>query len=237
VPQKLPKNESALAAAEAQWLKVNTAGAKARIFRCHFGTTEVVPCYKTFPEQCFPQADWLVTCNDSNAIALGFTQLGMVLISSPAMFYWSIYARFLETDRQRRGICSRVCFQPCRLCGVCAWSLHAGIQRFCREVAAILTCFPGFFAASILAFWKRRIAGLAMLAFPLIFVAGMLDERRYMLNVRHFPQEGIPTLLQEMLLPCLPVLILGAFAFLTGVAGWAEVIGRKLEPSAEDERI
>jgi hypothetical protein len=38
---------------------------------------EVVPCYKTFPEecfpqadqQCFPQADRLVTCNDSNAIA------------------------------------------------------------------------------------------------------------------------------------------------------------------------
>jgi hypothetical protein len=112
-----------------------------------------------------------------------------------------------------------------------------GFNDSAGEIAAILTCFPGFFAASILAFWKRRIAGLAMLAFPLIFVAGMLDERRYMLNVRHFPQEGIPTLLQEMLLPCLPVLILGAFAFLTGVAGWAEVIGRKLEPSEEDERM
>ena len=144
--QKRPKNDSALAAAEARWLKANTAGAtavlpllyseamlpsgfflkkkppckklpkvyvwenrpKAQHFRCFFGTTiavlpllyseamppsgfflkkkppctrlatvrvwenrsKVVPCYKAFPNKCFPQSDWLIPCNDPNAIAL-----------------------------------------------------------------------------------------------------------------------------------------------------------------------
>jgi len=98
------------------------------------------------------------------------------------------------------------------------------------EVVAILICFPGFFAASILAFWKRRVAGTVMLALPLIFIAGMLDERRYILNVRHFPQESLFTDLWHTILPCLPVIFLGVFAFLTGVAGWQEVISRRAAP-------
>jgi hypothetical protein len=55
--RKQPVQIPALAAAKLQMAENKTAGAKARQFMvAYFGTTEVVPCYKTFPESSFPTA-------------------------------------------------------------------------------------------------------------------------------------------------------------------------------------
>jgi len=102
------------------------------------------------------------------------------------------------------------------------------------ETVAVLTCLPGLFIASVLAFWKRKIAGATMLALPVIFVLGMLDERRYTFTISQVPQEVLLAYLWEILRPCLPVLLLGAFAFLTGMSGWPEVIGNRPKPGEED---
>jgi hypothetical protein len=108
-----------------------------------------------------------------------------------------------------------------------------GANDSAASIVALLTCFPGFFFASVLAFWKRRIAGVVMMILPVIWLWGLLDERSYMLNVRHFPQEGFFIYLWEILQPCLPVLALGAFALFTGIAGWPEVVGKGSQSSEE----
>jgi hypothetical protein len=61
VPQNRFKNEPALAAAKLQLDENSIAGAKAQYFLiCFFGTTEVVPCYKTFQNKILLQIDELL---------------------------------------------------------------------------------------------------------------------------------------------------------------------------------
>ena len=50
-------------------------------------------------------------------------------------------------------------------------SFTIGANDTAGEVAAIVICFPGLFLVSVLAFWKRRIAGIGMLAIPLVFLS------------------------------------------------------------------
>jgi len=98
------------------------------------------------------------------------------------------------------------------------------------EIVAIVVCLPGFFATTVVAFWFRKIAGIAMMALSLIFLIGMLLQRNYELTVLHFPQENLSTFLAAILRPCGAVFLLGAFALITRALGWQEVIQRKHEP-------
>ena len=116
----------------------------------------------------------------------------------------------------------------------CAASTSAifsiGANDSFAEIVAIVVCLPGFFAATILAFWFRKIAGIAMMTLSPIFLIGMLLQRNYELTALHLPHENLSTFLAAILRPCVPVFLLGTFALITGLAGWQEVIHKKHEP-------
>jgi hypothetical protein len=115
-------------------------------------------------------------------------------------------------------------------CAVSAGAIFSiGANDSFAEIVAIVVCLPGFFAATILAFWFRKIAGIAMMTLSSIFLTGMLLQRNYELTALHLSHENLPTFLAAILRPCVPVFLLGAFALISGLAGWQEVIQRKRE--------
>lgn len=87
------------------------------------------------------------------------------------------------------------------------------------EIVAIAVCLPGFFLASILVFWFRKIAGGMMVVLSVIFFIGML------LQAIH-EHEVLSSNLIPLLRVCTPVFLLGTFAVLTELAGWPEVVQR-----------
>jgi hypothetical protein len=101
-----------------------------------------------------------------------------------------------------------------------------GINDSASEVIALSICIPGFFIATVLALWKRRIAGIILLALVVCFFYGMQAERTYMETVRHFPpDQTYGAFFLDSVRVVWMYLALGLFAVTT--KSWPEVIKRR----------
>jgi hypothetical protein len=135
------------------------------------------------------------------------------------------------TDRLKRSISVGV-FSLGMVGGVfgCARAPGAifviGVNDSTPEVVALLlpvTLLP----VCIVALWRRRVASLWLLLLALIWTVGMVYQRHYISNVRHFPPDSIPAFLVGEMAPAYFVLALAIFGLLTENAGWPKIVSRR----------
>lgn len=103
-----------------------------------------------------------------------------------------------------------------------------------QKVHTVEIFFPVFFLAAVLAFWKRMIAGAILLLLPAVLIHGLLAQRGFLINLGHPDQPSVRQLLLQGFHLYAPVWTLGAFAFLTGLYGWPEVLVRKKDAANTD---
>lgn len=100
-----------------------------------------------------------------------------------------------------------------------------------QEVWALTFALATPLPACMLALWKRLVPGVWLIFAGCFFSYGMLAQRVYMINVRHFSNQ--PTVAQTLkfsLLYSLILAILGAFVVITHLQRWPEVLSRSKNP-------
>lgn len=101
----------------------------------------------------------------------------------------------------------------------------AGVNDSPPEILALTLAFATPLPACGLALWKRIPAGIWLIVSGCYLPVGMLLQREFMINVRHFPDQG--TVRQTVLggLPYSSVLIaFGAFGLVTGLLKWPKLL-------------
>jgi hypothetical protein len=94
-----------------------------------------------------------------------------------------------------------------------------------QEVWAITFALATPLPACIVALWWRKFAGLWLIFAGCYFPYGMVVQRAYMIQVRHFPNQ--PTILrtvEQNLIFALPLIAVGLFAVITGLLKWPKLI-------------
>jgi len=138
------------------------------------------------------------------------------------------------STRSKRGISAAV-FGLGSLAGLCGcFGASRGIftigENDCLpEILAITFAAVTPLPACVIALWKRLLPGMWLIFAGCFFPYGMLSERAYMIAVRHFYDQ--PTVAQTVgfSLPFTLVLAaFGAFAIVTHVLKWPEVLGSSL---------
>jgi hypothetical protein len=105
-----------------------------------------------------------------------------------------------------------------------------------QEVRALTFALATPLPACILALWKRTIAGGWLMFAGVYYTYGMLVERNYMIEVRHFPDQlSVPKTVEASLTIAGPLLALGAFGIITGVLGWPSLWIRQSQPSSASQ--
>jgi hypothetical protein len=90
-----------------------------------------------------------------------------------------------------------------------------------EEIWALTFALATPLPACVIALWWRTIAGAWLIFAGLFFLYGMLAQRSYMINVRHFADQ--PTPLQTIgqgLAIASPILAVGLFSIITGLLRW-----------------
>lgn len=93
-----------------------------------------------------------------------------------------------------------------------------------QEVWALTFAFATPLPACVLALWNRLVAGIWLIFAGCYFVYGMLVQRTYMIQVRHFPDQ--PTVIQTVLGSLrisLVLIAIGTFAVITDRIKWPEL--------------
>ncbi len=88
---------------------------------------------------------------------------------------------------------------------------------------AVWACFLAFgmtLPVSILALWKRRIAGIWFIAVGLFLMYGAVAQRAYRIDTTHTPQPSIREAVTQLAPYADWLLFLGFFALLTELIGW-----------------
>lgn len=100
-----------------------------------------------------------------------------------------------------------------------------GVNDSSQEVWGISLVFLSLFPMSILALRFRLLAGCMMLFVPCFFIYSSVAQRAFLVSVRHFPQFPIDSkrIIGSFVLTW-PYIVLGIFAVLTSIFGWAEVL-------------
>jgi hypothetical protein len=115
------------------------------------------------------------------------------------------------------------------LCGCLAAAggvFTIGINDCLQEILAITFAFATPFPALILAIWKRLFAGVWLIFAGCYLPYGMLAERTYMIQVRHFPdQSTVLQTIQFSLRASLPLIGLGLFFVITDRLKWPRLWG------------
>jgi hypothetical protein len=99
-----------------------------------------------------------------------------------------------------------------------------GMNDSPQEVWAITFAFATPLPACVLALWQRVLAGFWLIFAGCYFSYGMVVQRAYMIQVRHFPDQ--PTVMQTIRdsLPISLVLVgIGLFGVLTGLSKWPKL--------------
>ena len=103
----------------------------------------------------------------------------------------------------------------------------AGVNDSTQEILALTFAFATPFPACAVALWKRLVPGIWLIFAGCFFSYGMLAQRTYMINVRHFPDQPSVAQTIRFSIPCSLILAaLGAFAVVTHVLKWPEVLSR-----------
>jgi hypothetical protein len=104
-----------------------------------------------------------------------------------------------------------------------------------QEILAITFAFITPFPACILALWKRLIAGLWLIFAGCFFPYGMMAERAYMIQVRHFPDQlTVLQTIQYSLYISLPLIGIGLFGVVTDRLKWPRLLGKSASSNTDD---
>jgi hypothetical protein len=134
------------------------------------------------------------------------------------------------TERSLRAISASV-FGFAVLGGLwsCAALLPAtftiGVNDSPLATPILLSVLASILPCCLLAFWRRRIAGIMLLLGAFAWLLGILIQRSYMLTERHFPQPSVPRELISGIYIAAPLLAIGFFAIITKARNWPEVLG------------
>jgi hypothetical protein len=91
-------------------------------------------------------------------------------------------------------------------------------------VLALTFAFATPLPACVLALWNRLTAGLWLIFAGCFFVYGLLEQRTYMIQVRHFPdQRPVSQTVHDSLHITLVLIAIGLFAVLTDRLKWPQV--------------
>lgn len=119
--------------------------------------------------------------------------------------------------------------------GCAGASFFIGVNDSSQEIWAITFAYGTPFLACILALWRRLIAGSWLIFSGCFFVYGMVFQRTYMIQVRHFPDQ--PTV-QQTIHGALPVSLaligVGLFWVMADLLKWPKLLG-KTAPSSSTE--
>ena len=104
-----------------------------------------------------------------------------------------------------------------------------------QEVWAITFALATPLPVCMVALWWRKFAGLWLIFAGCYFSYGMVVERAYMIQVRHFAnQSTMMQTVEENLVFALPLIAIGLFAVITGWLEWPKLLGwpadRKSQP-------
>jgi hypothetical protein len=103
----------------------------------------------------------------------------------------------------------------------------AGANDSPQEILALTFAFATPFPVCVIALWKRLVPGMWLIFAGCFFSYGVLAQRAYMINVRHFLDEPTVAETMKVSLPISLILAaLGAFAVVTHLRGWPEVLSR-----------
>jgi hypothetical protein len=95
-----------------------------------------------------------------------------------------------------------------------------------QEIWAITFALATPLPACIVAIRWRVVAGSWLIFAGLFFPYGMLVERSYMINVRHFTDQQTPVqTIEQGLVIASPILAVGLFSLITGLLKWPKLIG------------
>jgi hypothetical protein len=104
-----------------------------------------------------------------------------------------------------------------------------------QEILAITFAFATPFPACVLALWKRSIAGFWLIFAGCFFPYGMMVERAYMIQVRHFPDQlTVLQTIQYSLYISLPLIGIGLFGVVTDRLKWPKLLGKTASTNTED---
>lgn len=96
-----------------------------------------------------------------------------------------------------------------------------GINDSPQEVRALTFALATPLPACVLAVWQRVIAGTWLIFAGFYYVYGMLVQRTYMIEVRHFSnQMTVPQTIVDSFFIFIPLFALGTFAIVTGLLKW-----------------
>jgi hypothetical protein len=101
----------------------------------------------------------------------------------------------------------------------------AGVNDCRAEILAITFAFATPMPVCLIALWKRLIPGIWLIFAGCYFPYGMLAERTYMLNERHFLNQATVARTIMFSLPYSLILVaFGGFAVITHLLKWPEVL-------------
>jgi hypothetical protein len=102
-----------------------------------------------------------------------------------------------------------------------------------QEILAIIFACMTPLPVCILALWKRLIAGVWLIFAGCYFIYGMVAERAYMIQERHFlDQPTIVKTIQFSLPISLALIGIGLFGVVTDLLKWPKLLGSSANTSA-----
>jgi hypothetical protein len=118
--------------------------------------------------------------------------------------------------------------------GYAGASFFIGANDSSQEIWALTFAYGTPLLACILALWRRLIAGSWLIFSGCFFVYGMVYQRTYMIQVRHFPDQST---VQQTIRSALPISLaligIGLFGVITDLLKWPKLLG-KAKPSSPD---
>jgi hypothetical protein len=107
-----------------------------------------------------------------------------------------------------------------------------------QEVRALTFALATTFPACILALWQRVIAGAWLVFSGTYYIYGMLIQRAYMIEVRHFDNQlSVAKTVEASLFLAGPLLVLGTFGIATDLLRWPSVWKRQSSLYLEKQEL
>jgi hypothetical protein len=103
-----------------------------------------------------------------------------------------------------------------------------GINDSAAELWAGGLYLATLFPACLLALWRRKIASIWLICLAVILTWGLIVQRHYMQNVRHFAQGDLQHFLAADMLPVYMVLSLGIFGLWAERSGWPRIMKERV---------
>ena len=127
----------------------------------------------------------------------------------------------------------------CGLWGCLAYTgamFVVGINDSPQEIRAMTFALATPLPACILALWKRVIAGVWLVFSGVYYVYGLLAQRTYMIEVRHFSNQlSVSKTVEASLIFTAPLIALGAFGIITEFLKWPSMWSRQSDSTSREE--